>query len=52
MTVAGPYIVYMLKDVDVIEDWTAIKKVSDSAVPYKLACLYVEQRNYLSGLLV
>lgn len=26
VTVTGPYIVYMLKDVEVIEDWTAIKK--------------------------
>lgn len=26
VTVSGPYIVYMLKDVDVIDDWTAIKK--------------------------
>lgn len=26
VTVTGPYIVYMLKDVDIIEDWTAIKK--------------------------
>ena len=24
---SGPYIVYMLKDMDIIEDWTAIKKV-------------------------
>ncbi|KAL3873449.1 hypothetical protein ACJMK2_036565 [Sinanodonta woodiana] len=26
VTVSGPYIVYMLKDVEIIEDWTAIKK--------------------------
>ncbi|XP_013407838.1 breast cancer metastasis-suppressor 1-like protein-A [Lingula anatina] len=26
ITVSGPYIVYMLKDMDIIEDWTAIKK--------------------------
>lgn len=26
VTVTGPYIVYMLKDVEVIDDWTAIKK--------------------------
>ncbi|CAH1791671.1 unnamed protein product [Owenia fusiformis] len=25
-TVSGPYIVYMLKDVDIIEDWSTIKK--------------------------
>lgn len=23
----GPFIVYMLKDIDILEDWTAIKKV-------------------------
>lgn len=27
ITVTGPYLVYMLKDVDIIDDWTAIKKV-------------------------
>ena len=27
VSVTGPYIVYMLKDGDIIEDWTAIKKV-------------------------
>ncbi len=27
VSVSGPYIVYMLKDMDIIEDWTAIKKV-------------------------
>ncbi|KAK3597393.1 hypothetical protein CHS0354_040118 [Potamilus streckersoni] len=26
VTVSGPYIVYMLKDAEIIEDWTAIKK--------------------------
>lgn len=26
VTVTGPYIVYMLKDMDIIEDWTTIKK--------------------------
>lgn len=24
---SGPYIVYMLRDIDILEDWTAIKKV-------------------------
>jgi len=28
ITVAGPYIVYMMKDVDIIDDWTSIKKVN------------------------
>ena len=27
VSVSGPYIVYMLKDMDIIDDWTAIKKV-------------------------
>ncbi|RWS17124.1 breast cancer metastasis-suppressor 1-like protein isoform X2 [Dinothrombium tinctorium] len=26
VTVSGPYIVYMLKDADIIEDWTSIRK--------------------------
>jgi len=26
VTVVGPYIVYMIKDIDIIDDWTAIKK--------------------------
>lgn len=27
VTVTGPFIVYMLRDIDILEDWTAIKKV-------------------------
>jgi len=26
VSVSGPYLVYMLNDVDIVEDWTAIKK--------------------------
>lgn len=26
VTVSGPYLVYMLNDVDIVEDWTVIKK--------------------------
>lgn len=26
LTVSGPYVVYMLSDEDILEDWTAIKK--------------------------
>jgi breast cancer metastasis-suppressor 1-like protein len=26
VTVSGPYVVYMLNDVDIVEDWTIIKK--------------------------
>ena len=32
ITVTGPYIVYMLKDVDIIEDWTTIKKVRNNKI--------------------
>ncbi|XP_069501006.1 breast cancer metastasis-suppressor 1 isoform X1 [Ambystoma mexicanum] len=28
--ISGPYIVYMLSDLDILEDWTAIKKVGES----------------------
>ncbi|KAG8225338.1 hypothetical protein J437_LFUL005352 [Ladona fulva] len=28
VTVSGPYIVYMLNDADILEDWTAIKKAA------------------------
>lgn len=28
---AGPYIVYMLQEIDILEDWTAIKKVGPAA---------------------
>ena len=27
VTVTGPYLVYMLKDIDIIDDWTVVKKV-------------------------
>ncbi|XP_045873847.1 breast cancer metastasis-suppressor 1 isoform X1 [Meles meles] len=30
--VSGPYIVYMLQEIDILEDWTAIKKDHDPAV--------------------
>jgi breast cancer metastasis-suppressor 1-like protein len=26
VTVAGPYIVYMLREADIVDDWTLIKK--------------------------
>lgn len=35
---AGPYIIYMLKDVEIIEDWTAIKKVRDMLGLKKKVC--------------
>ncbi|XP_043099850.1 breast cancer metastasis-suppressor 1 isoform X3 [Puntigrus tetrazona] len=33
--VSGPYIVYMLRDIDILEDWTAIKKAKAALVPLK-----------------
>ncbi|KAG7464473.1 hypothetical protein MATL_G00165980 [Megalops atlanticus] len=33
--VSGPYIVYMLRDIDILEDWTAIKKAKAAIVPLK-----------------
>lgn len=32
---AGPYIVYMLQEVDILEDWTAIKKARAAVSPQK-----------------
>ncbi|KAJ3584885.1 hypothetical protein NHX12_013608 [Muraenolepis orangiensis] len=31
----GPFIVYMLRDVDIMEDWTAIKKANAALTPLK-----------------
>uniref|UniRef100_A0A4W4F2X9 Breast cancer metastasis-suppressor 1 n=2 Tax=Electrophorus TaxID=8004 RepID=A0A4W4F2X9_ELEEL len=33
--VSGPYIVYMLRDIDILEDWTAIKKAKAALMPLK-----------------
>ncbi|XP_075890258.1 breast cancer metastasis-suppressor 1 isoform X2 [Nelusetta ayraudi] len=33
--VSGPFIVYMLKDIDILEDWTAIKKAKAASSPLK-----------------
>ncbi|XP_026124489.1 breast cancer metastasis-suppressor 1 isoform X1 [Carassius auratus] len=33
--VSGPYIVYMLRDTDILEDWTAIKKAKAALMPMK-----------------
>uniref|UniRef100_A0A8C4RII7 Breast cancer metastasis-suppressor 1 homolog n=1 Tax=Erpetoichthys calabaricus TaxID=27687 RepID=A0A8C4RII7_ERPCA len=35
--VTGPYIVYMLRDIDILEDWTAIKKVTVDPQQHRLA---------------
>uniref|UniRef100_A0A3Q2GLH0 BRMS1 transcriptional repressor and anoikis regulator n=1 Tax=Cyprinodon variegatus TaxID=28743 RepID=A0A3Q2GLH0_CYPVA len=33
--VSGPFIVYMLRDIDILEDWTAIKKAKAALSPLK-----------------
>ncbi|XP_051947343.1 breast cancer metastasis-suppressor 1 [Xyrauchen texanus] len=33
--VSGPYIVYMLRDIDILEDWAAIKKAKAALMPLK-----------------
>ncbi|XP_051554439.1 breast cancer metastasis-suppressor 1 homolog [Myxocyprinus asiaticus] len=33
--VSGPYIVYMLRDTDILEDWMAIKKAKAALIPLK-----------------
>ncbi|KAK6466377.1 breast cancer metastasis-suppressor 1-like protein [Huso huso] len=33
--VSGPYIVYMLQDISILEDWTAIKKAKATVLPMK-----------------
>ncbi|KAL4622924.1 hypothetical protein GN956_G19949 [Arapaima gigas] len=33
--VSGPYVVYMLRDIDILEDWTAIKKAKAALLPLK-----------------
>nr|XP_014347788.1 PREDICTED: breast cancer metastasis-suppressor 1 [Latimeria chalumnae] len=33
--VSGPYIVYLLRDIDILEDWTAIKKAKAAVSPQK-----------------
>ncbi|XP_056432194.1 breast cancer metastasis-suppressor 1, partial [Gadus chalcogrammus] len=33
--VSGPYIVYMLRDIDIMEDWAAIKKAKAALTPLK-----------------
>ncbi|XP_056156340.1 breast cancer metastasis-suppressor 1 [Lampris incognitus] len=33
--VSGPFIVYMLRDIDILEDWTAIKKAKAALTPVK-----------------
>lgn len=33
VTVSGPYIVYMLSEQDILEDWTVIRKALKRTVP-------------------
>ncbi|MCL4126882.1 UNVERIFIED_CONTAM: hypothetical protein GTU68_021732, partial [Idotea baltica] len=42
-TVAGPYIVYMLRETDILDDWTAIKKAL-TASKRKTKCKPCERR--------
>ncbi|KAL2081799.1 hypothetical protein ACEWY4_021617 [Coilia grayii] len=36
VVVSGPYIVYMLQDLDILEDWTAIRKAMASMGPHRV----------------
>ncbi|XP_056620522.1 breast cancer metastasis-suppressor 1-like protein-A isoform X2 [Triplophysa dalaica] len=36
VVVSGPYIVYMLQDLDLLEDWTAIRKAMASMGPHRV----------------
>ncbi|XP_062322972.1 breast cancer metastasis-suppressor 1-like protein-A isoform X1 [Osmerus eperlanus] len=36
VAVSGPYIVYMLQDLDILEDWTAIRKAMASLGPHRV----------------
>ncbi|XP_062267641.1 breast cancer metastasis-suppressor 1-like protein-A [Platichthys flesus] len=36
VVVSGPYIVYMLQDLDILEDWTAIRKAMASLGPHRV----------------
>ncbi|KAK2193250.1 hypothetical protein NP493_16g05040 [Ridgeia piscesae] len=45
VTVSGPYIVYMLKDMEIIEDWTAIKKALKQEEKKKKDCLFRKDSN-------
>lgn len=38
ITVTGPYIVYLLQDVEIIEDWTEIKKALKQCQKKKIEC--------------
>uniref|UniRef100_A0A672Q9Z1 BRMS1 transcriptional repressor and anoikis regulator n=1 Tax=Sinocyclocheilus grahami TaxID=75366 RepID=A0A672Q9Z1_SINGR len=35
VSIGRPYIVYMLRDIDILEDWTAIKKAKAALMPLK-----------------
>ncbi|XP_051579061.1 breast cancer metastasis-suppressor 1-like protein-A [Myxocyprinus asiaticus] len=36
VVVSGPYIVYMLQDLDILEDWTAIRKAMATLGPHRI----------------
>ncbi|XP_028640198.1 breast cancer metastasis-suppressor 1-like protein, partial [Grammomys surdaster] len=36
VVVSGPYIVYMLQDLDILEDWTTIRKAMATLGPHRV----------------
>lgn len=48
LRLSGPFIVYMLRDIDILEDWTAIKKVKKPVATFPFWLLnFGNQRNML-----
>ncbi|XP_077996343.1 breast cancer metastasis-suppressor 1-like protein [Glandiceps talaboti] len=45
VSVSGPYIVYMLRDIDILEDWTAIRKARGAAARRKTEHVYRTEKN-------
>lgn len=45
VTVSGPYIVYMLKDAEILEDWTIIKKALSNS-NRKTSCMFLFTNNF------
>ncbi|XP_002735201.1 breast cancer metastasis-suppressor 1-like protein-A [Saccoglossus kowalevskii] len=45
VSVSGPYIVYLLRDIDILEDWTAIRKARGVAARRKTEHVYRTEKN-------
>ncbi|XP_070576793.1 breast cancer metastasis-suppressor 1-like protein-A isoform X2 [Ptychodera flava] len=45
VSVSGPYIVYLLRDIDILEDWTAIRKARGAAARRKTEHVYRTEKN-------